>query len=304
MKSSIKKLIPRALRKKYRKCREYIILCKTEKLKLKIIKYIEKNFEYDIFEKKAIVDFLKHNPLSVFPYYFTKKYNPENIKVYTDSENGMKYVLHENKRLYFKKSMDENAIKICYSNRLMEQDIESPHRYETTDFSVHEADIVADVGTAEGNFGLSVVEKAKKLYLFEINEEWIEALKTTFAPWKEKVFIVNKYVSDNNENDCTTLDAFFVNETPDFIKADIEGYESNLLRGSKNIISSNDSIKIILCTYHRQNDAEELNRMLAELGFRTEFSKGYMIFVYDKTLSEPYLRKGLIRAAKNASHNI
>ncbi|MDR2424728.1 MAG: FkbM family methyltransferase [Prevotellaceae bacterium] len=299
MKSFIKKFIPRALRKKYGIYRESIVLCKRKKkLKLKIIKYLEKDSEYDISEKKAIIDFLKHNPFSVFPYDYTKKYNSENIRVYTDSENGMKYVLHENKRLYFKKRMKENFIKICYNNLVREQDIESPHRYETTDFSVQEADIVADVGTAEGNFGLSVVEKAKKLYLFEVDEEWIEALKMTFAPWKEKVFIVNKYVSDNNENGCTTLDAFFVNETPDFIKADIEGYESNLLRGSKNIISSNDSIKIILCTYHRQNDAAELNRMLAELGFRTEFSKGYMIFVYDKTLSEPYLRKGLIRAAK------
>lgn len=38
--------------------------------------------------------------------------------------------------------------------------------------------------------------------------------------------------------------------------------------------------------------------MLTDLGLKTEFTKGYMIFINDETLSEPYLRKGLIRASK------
>jgi hypothetical protein len=60
-------------------------------------------------------------------------------------------------------------------------------------------------------------------------------------------------------------------------------------------------MKVILCTYHKHNDAEMLNQMLAERGFHTEFSNGYIIFyyeVYDK-LKPPYLRKGLIRGIKN-----
>jgi hypothetical protein len=38
-------------------------------------------------------------------------------------------------------------------------------------FDVDVDDIVGDIGAAEGSFGLSIVEKAKKLYLFEMDEE-------------------------------------------------------------------------------------------------------------------------------------
>ena len=40
-------------------------------------------------------------------------------------------------------------------------------------------------------------------------------------------------------------------------------------------------------------------RVLVKKGFITEYSKGYMIFVYDDIISPPYLRRGLIRARKN-----
>jgi predicted RNA methylase len=295
MKSFIKKFIPHKWKIIYGK---YKTKYQKYRLKLNIIRYLKKDSEYDVSEKKEIIDFLKHNPFSVFPYNFTKKYKSENITVYTDSENSMKYVLHENKRLYFKRKWNESEIKNYYSILLLEQDADSPHRYETPYFNVQEGDTVVDAGVAEGNFALSIVEKAQKLYLFEVDNEWIEALNLTFAPWKEKVEIVNKYVSDNDNNGNVTLDTFFQSKRVNFIKADIEGAEMSLLRGSKNIISSNNSIRMILCTYHKHNDAEDINKMLVDSGFKTEFSKGYMIFVYDKALSEPYLRKGLIRAAK------
>jgi len=68
-----------------------------------------------------------------------------------------------------------------------EQDNQSPHLYLTAEFQVDINSIVVDAGVAEGNFALSVVEKAKILYLIECDTEWMEALRLTFAPWKEKV---------------------------------------------------------------------------------------------------------------------
>jgi hypothetical protein len=55
---------------------------------------------------------------------------------------------------------------------------------------------------------------------------------------------------------------------------------------------------MVLCAYHKQNDADELKKILTDNGFETEFSKRYMVFVCDKELAEPYTRKGLIRAKK------
>jgi hypothetical protein len=202
--------------------------------------------------------------------------------------------------LYFKRDWDEEQIQKYYNGLLIEQDISSPHRYETAEFHVSEGDVVIDAGVAEGNFALSIVDKVKKLYLFEVDEAWIEVLKITFAPWKDKVIIINKYVSNNNKDNCITLDSFFGDEQIDFIKADIEGAESQLLDGAKTILSRQTSIKIVLCTYHKHRDADILNRMLIEKGFSAEFSKGYMIFYYEAydKLKPPYLRKGLIKAKK------
>ena len=277
------------------KCKQYYRWCK---LKRKIIRFLKKDPHYNDPEIAEIVGFLKRNHLTEFPYDFVKRYDFKKIIVHTDLDNGLKYVLHDNKRLYFARVLSEDTIRRAYTGLLRDQDIDSPHRYETPDFHVNEGDVVVDAGSAEGNFALSVVEKVKKIYLFEVNEHWIEALKATFAPWKDKVEIVCKYVSDNDGDNCVALDTFFGKDKIDFIKADIEGAELALVKGSRNILSGNDKLKVILCTYHNADDAQQLESMLTESGFKTEFSKGYMIFRHDRTLDEPYLRKGLIRGRK------
>jgi hypothetical protein len=83
-----------------------------------------------------------------------------------------------------------------------------------------------------------------------------------------------------------------------FIKADIEGDETNLLRGAKETLAKAKKLQMALCAYHQEKDAEELQKELTAQDFRTEFSKRYMIFIYDPELKEPYLRKGVIRASK------
>ncbi|MDR1323279.1 MAG: FkbM family methyltransferase [Candidatus Margulisbacteria bacterium] len=236
-----------------------------------------------------------HGPV-MFPYSFTKKYKPNNILVFYDDNCGLNYVLYENKRMYFPRDWDKCSIQSYYSFLLAEQDASSPHLYLTDNFQVQPCDVVVDVGTAEGNFALSVVEKAKKLYLFETEKQWLKPLKETFAPWRDKVVIVNKYVSDQTKNNCVKLDDFFKAGKINFLKADIEGAELQMLDGAEHLLAAAKNLKIVLCTYHKQRDAELFKKILTASGFQTEFSKGYMIVPLE--FAPPYLRRGLIRAVK------
>jgi hypothetical protein len=72
-----------------------------------------------------------------------------------------------------------------------------------------------------------------------------------------------------------------------------------MLRGAQKTLMSAKNLRLSLCTYHRENDARDLDLMLKQHGFSTSYSDGYMFFVYgDEPLKEPYLRRGIIRAEK------
>jgi hypothetical protein len=181
---------------------------------------------------------------------------------------------------------------------LKEQDPLSPHLYLNYDFQVEPGSIVIDAGVAEGNFALSVVEKAKRLYLIECNTEWMEALRLTFAPWKEKVVFIEKYMSDIESDTTTSIDALVRPESGEkyFIKLDIEGFEQKALSGMKTLVASGNPVKIDVCTYHRQNDLKEIGAILQSCGFSYKVSDGYLL--YFQTGEEPSFRKVLIRAGK------
>ena len=250
-------------------------------------------------EQKTALNYLKHNKISVFPYPFQENYKRNDIKVYKDEELKLKYVLLNGKRLYFKRTSSTRGVKRNYSNLLMEQDINSPHRYLTNSFDLGGNDVFVDIGAGEGNLALSVIEKVKTVYLFETDENWIEALKATFSPWKDKVIIVNKNVSGKNDDRNTTLDQFFKDkEQFDFLKIDAEGGEAEILIGCKALLSSNQQLKIALCCYHKPNDEFLFNELLEKKGFSVSFTKGYMIFYEPETFSPPYLRRGILRAEK------
>jgi len=244
-------------------------------------------------EYEKILNYLFKNPITMLPYDFYNKYNYNDIVVFND--NGNKYVLYENKRMYFPKIWENERIQKYYNGIIYEQDIDSPHRYESDIVHVNPGDVVVDIGASEGFFALSVIESAKKVYLFECDEIWNDAQKMTFEPYKDKVVIVNKFVSDNTNDNNITLDQFFDEQEVNFIKADIEGAEIKALNGCYNLFKTNKNIKVAFCTYHNKNDAEEIKQILIKNNFQIEFSKGYIISVWEESFN---LRKGVIRAYK------
>ena len=189
-------------------------------------------------------------------------------------------------------------IRKSFHDLSLEQDLESPHRYLSSNFTVSSSDVLADFGAAEGNFSLSVIEKIKKVYLFESDPEWIEALEMTFLPWKDKVEIVPRFVSDINDAKHCSGDVFFAGKELTFMKIDVDGGERKLLRGFADTINSTSRMRIALCTYHQHEDEKEFSAMLSAQGYAVSPSGGYMIFYYDKKLKAPYLRRSLIRATK------
>lgn len=304
IKEKFKSLIPNSIRIKYSTKRYNKHLLNHKNIILKYYKNIPSSDITD--EQKEVVEYLEKNPISVFPYDFCKSYISSNVEVFRDKANDLLYVLHDDKRLYFKRSWSEEIIKGKYNFLQIEQDNRSPHRYLTSSFFVSEGDVVIDVGVAEGNFALSVIEKVKKMYLFETDEEWIEALNITFNPWRDRVKIIHKFVSDRDDDKNITLDSMFKEKDKiDFIKIDVDGAERDLLKGCTNLLSRLEPIKVALCTYHKAEDEKEFQELLISEGFKVEFSKGYMIFLeeikppYRDTLKPPYLRRGLIRAVKS-----
>ena len=125
----------------------------------------------------------------MFPYDFIHKYDSQEVEVHRDEESDYRYVIY-NKKIILPPWLDFRKYKVLSFLSCLEQDNESPHSYASSSFIYNEDDIAVDASAAEGNFSLSIVDKVKKLYIFECSEGWIGPLQKTFEPWREKVEII------------------------------------------------------------------------------------------------------------------
>jgi hypothetical protein len=249
-------------------------------------------------EESEALGFFKNHRYSSFPFKWSLKYDRYFPDIYLDETNSFHYVMFEGKKLYFPKKYSPHQIIWTVRSILKEQDVRSAHLYLTSEFQIEEETIMIDGGVAEGSLPLSLIEKLKQLYLIECNLEWIEALNLTFAPWRDKVEIIGKYLSDttNDQNVCIDELLEVKEDEKYFVKIDVEGYEKLALKGMTEFFQKVKKLKMCLCTYHKENDAKDLEQFVIEKKLIYEFSDSHLL--YDNEDKVPTFRKALIRAKR------
>lgn len=177
------------------------------------------------------------------------------------------------------------------------------HYYQKKHTEVQQDEIILDIGTAEGLMPLSVVEKCKHIYMVEPSVSFCKALTKTFSNYSDKTTIFNYAVGnedgiisfDENSLDGTVstdnsanlsripirkIDTIFSeSQKITYLKADIEGFEQEMLKGATETITRNRP-KIAITTYHDQNNPKEIIDLIT--GLVPEY-KYYVAGIYEKT---------------------
>jgi FkbM family methyltransferase len=175
---------------------------------------------------------------------------------------------------------------------------EGPYGYTDGDFdvTVKKDDIVIDAGAWIGDFSAYVVSKGAICYAFEpVNESFQWLCKTEILnnvnEVKGKIYPIKKGLGNSDcEMDIaivegnsgansiqwkqkiserisiTTLDKYVEDNNlkrVDFIKADIEGSERDMLKGATNVLKT-FAPKLAICTYHLPDDPVVLEQIIKD----------------------------------------
>lgn len=262
----------------------------------KLIEKYSHNQDPDI---KAFINHFKSKKW-VSIYNFQSKCKYDMSKAYYDDEKNLYFTYFEGNKLYLARNYSmTNVNEEKYVGSFWgEQDLYSPHRYMDDTVYVKDGDVLVDAGTCEGNFALHNIEKVSKAYLVECSPEWVEALKCTFEPWKDKVVICPKYLDEYDSDTTICLDTL-VEDKVNYIKMDIEGAERKALLGGKRILNRSNNVCCSICSYHRHGDEEYIKNFLSDIGYKTYSSEGYMWFLLDEYAANNLeLRRGIVRAIK------
>jgi FkbM family methyltransferase len=157
------------------------------------------------------------------------------------------------------------------------------HFYQKQGTVIETGEILLDVGSAEGLFPLTVIDKCKEAILIEPNPEFYSALLQTFSPFNKKIRLihaavgntdghiniegesltgqVSKYGSGTKVPICRIDSLIGLHQPITYLKADIEGFEYEMLRGAEQTIRKNKP-KIAITTYHRENDSEKIIQLI------------------------------------------
>ncbi len=157
------------------------------------------------------------------------------------------------------------------------------HYYQYKNTEVVKGEIVLDIGTAEGLFPLVVIDKCEHIYMVEPSRVFCEALEKTFLNFSEKTTVFNTAVgsiddevyfnedslagqisenkSDGDKIQLAKIDTIMKDKKITFLKADIEGFEQEMLLGAEKTIKKNKP-KIAITTYHKENNPNDIIKLI------------------------------------------
>lgn len=165
-------------------------------------------------------------------------------------------------------------------------DIADWHHYEIPETAIGADDIVADCGAAEGLFSLKVASVCRKVYAIEPLPLFITSLHKTLDPLSNAEIVPaalgarpgNAYLSDDGimsviserptatPVQVTTIDDLFFRQgrSMTYLKADLEGYELEMLSGALETIRANRP-RIAITTYHQADHAAQIEKFLLSI---------------------------------------
>lgn len=201
------------------------------------------------------------------------------LKIYTEYDDNYDYKFVDE----LEKTLPEGEGSYCYTGPNGESIL------------VNKGDVVIDAGAWIGDFSAYASKKGAHAYAFEASSANVKELQKTVEYNKGNggsITIVPLGLGDtkgtlefyeNEERDntggnsfgitsgngtttaeMTTLDAWVKENNiskVDFIKADIEGYERNLLRGAQEVLRTLKPT-LSICTYHLPDDPEVLENII------------------------------------------
>ncbi|MFH1691106.1 MAG: FkbM family methyltransferase [Candidatus Omnitrophota bacterium] len=195
---------------------------------------------------------------------------------YSHSKEDFNYYKIEGQKKFFNYPKCLSVTDLCY---LIYEHFHKKgwHYYEIPQTQVKEGDTIVDCGAAEGLFSFKNQTCASRLYLFEPLPIFVKSLKFLFKD-SPHVFVIEEAASDKEEviylkpnsvgsvcqkeadDNClkikaSTIDSHFYDKgiKVDYIKADVEGFEENVVLGALKTILR-DKPKMALATYHQGQD--------------------------------------------------
>lgn len=153
------------------------------------------------------------------------------------------------------------------------------HYYQKFHTEILDQEVILDIGTAEGLLPLTVIDRVRKIIMIEPSTYFCKSLEKTFELFAEKIKIIHTAVGkeegelylnesslssgishnkDGQKIKVSTVDQLVdKDERITYLKADIEGFEYEMLLGAKDTIQRNKP-KIAITTYHQANKHQEI----------------------------------------------
>ncbi|MDR0962232.1 MAG: FkbM family methyltransferase [Mediterranea sp.] len=195
----------------------------------------------------------------------------------------------------------------CYTNKALDIDV-----------TLHKGDVVIDAGAWIGDFSAYASAKGAICYAFEpvsSTQEWLKQTINLNKQAEGKIIPVQQALSNHTGEmeisitehgggvvnsitqtvglkgeiiQLTTIDRFVEDKNincVDFIKADIEGAERDMLRGATDTLRR-FAPKLAICTYHLPDDPQVLTQIIMEANpkYRIAYTKHKLFAVAEREI--------------------